>query len=267
MAEPPEKVPEPHPSDIKAAIGQFELTSSHEGHPAENAGSSSTTAGGGAVAHHDPASPTSLVPPSARSPTVDTTVTPMEHNLSKEALCGSRAAKDSNDVSMTTSALQRVLSPAGPSSPPPAAHQQQKKLEVIKGTKSTKNPKKPRLTPSPSLARSTSPNFYDDDDLMSTTSSIMAFRDRLREVRLEVIRHKGIIAVTAVTMFCFATYFLLVAVIMIVTYAVADRPEDRVAARMGFNPINIAVTLMAMGVGCSAISLSLAYSIEDINWG
>ncbi|XP_075721800.1 uncharacterized protein LOC142765111 [Rhipicephalus microplus] len=268
MAELPEQDHKPHPSDIKAAIGQFELTTSNAGHPAESAASSTGAAGVAAEAHHDlEASPASLVPPSARSPTVDTTVTPLEHNLSKEALCGSRAAKDSNDVSMTTSALQRMLSPAGPSTPPgDVQQQQQKKLEVvIMGTKSPKKLK--RQTSSPGLGVATSPNYYDDDDLMSTTSSITAFRERLRDVRLEVVRHKGLIATTVVAMFCFATYFLLVAVIMIAMYVTAERPEDRVAARMGLNPVNIAVTLMAMGVGCSALALSLAYAIEDISWG
>ncbi|XP_065291054.1 uncharacterized protein [Dermacentor albipictus] len=243
MAQPPEKDAKPHPSDIKAAIGEYEL---------------SATAAGGAAPHLSP--PTTLVPPSAKSPTNDMVATPVEHNLSKEALCGSRAAKDSNDASMTASALQRVLSPPGPASPPPAPPQ--KKLEVIilgsKPKKSTSSQNRPGVL---------SPSFFDeDDDLASTTSSVVAFRERLRAVRLEVIRHKGIIAVTSVTAFCFATYFILVAVLMIVMYAVADRPEDRVSARMGFNPINIAVTLMAMGVGCSALALALAFSIEDINW-
>ncbi|XP_075556343.1 uncharacterized protein LOC142588462 isoform X3 [Dermacentor variabilis] len=244
MAQSPEKDAKPHPSDIKAAIGEYELTTSQAAHAAATA--ESVTAAGGAAPHLSP--PTTLVPPSAKSPTIDTVATPLEHNLSKEALCGSRAAKDSNDASMTASALQRVLSPPGPASPPAAPPQ--KKLEVIiMGSKPKKS------TSSQNRLGLFSPSFFD-----------MAFRERLRAVRLEVIRHKGIIAATSVTAFCFATYFILVAVLMIIMYAVADRPEDRVSARMGFNPINIAVTLMAMGVGCSALALSLAFSIEDINW-
>lgn len=86
-------------------------------------------------------------------------------------------------------------------------------------------------------------------------------------LRLDLSRHKGIIASTVVTMFCFATFFLLVSVIMIVAHFASGKPENTVAARMGLDPINIAVTLMAMGVGCSTISMSLAYAIEDINWG
>ncbi|XP_075556342.1 uncharacterized protein LOC142588462 isoform X2 [Dermacentor variabilis] len=255
MAQSPEKDAKPHPSDIKAAIGEYELTTSQAAHAAATA--ESVTAAGGAAPHLSP--PTTLVPPSAKSPTIDTVATPLEHNLSKEALCGSRAAKDSNDASMTASALQRVLSPPGPASPPAAPPQ--KKLEIIMGSKPKKS------TSSQNRLGLFSPSFFDeDDDLASTTSSVMAFRERLRAVRLEVIRHKGIIAATSVTAFCFATYFILVAVLMIIMYAVADRPEDRVSARMGFNPINIAVTLMAMGVGCSALALSLAFSIEDINW-
>ncbi|XP_054927697.1 uncharacterized protein [Dermacentor andersoni] len=235
----------PHPSDIKAAIGEYELTTSQAAHAAATA--ESATAAGGAAPHLSP--PTTLVPPSSvKSPTNDMVATPLEHNLSKEALCGSRAAKDSNDASMTASALQRVLSPPGPASPPAAPPQ--KKLEVIimgsKPKKSTSLQNRPGVV---------SPSVFD-----------MAFRERLRAVRLEVIRHKGIIAAASVTAFCFATYFILVAVLMIIMYAVADRPEDRVSARMGFNPINIAVTLMAMGVGCSALALALAFSIEDINW-
>ncbi|XP_054927696.1 uncharacterized protein [Dermacentor andersoni] len=257
MAQSPEKDAKPHPSDIKAAIGEYELTTSQAAHAAATA--ESATAAGGAAPHLSP--PTTLVPPSSvKSPTNDMVATPLEHNLSKEALCGSRAAKDSNDASMTASALQRVLSPPGPASPPAAPPQ--KKLEVIimgsKPKKSTSLQNRPGVV-SPSV-------FDEDDDLVSTTSSVMAFRERLRAVRLEVIRHKGIIAAASVTAFCFATYFILVAVLMIIMYAVADRPEDRVSARMGFNPINIAVTLMAMGVGCSALALALAFSIEDINW-
>ncbi|XP_049526057.1 uncharacterized protein LOC119457460 isoform X2 [Dermacentor silvarum] len=253
MTEAPEKDTKPHPSDIKAVIGEYELTTSQAGHAAASA--ESATAAGGAAPQLAP--PTSLVPSSAKSPTIDMVATPLENNLSKEAQCGSRAAKDSNDASMTASALQRVLSPPGPASPPPAP---QKKLEIIMGTKPKKS------SSSPTHAGAMSPSFFDDDDMVSTTSSVTAFRERMRAVRLEVIRHKGIIATTAVTAFCFATYFILVAVLMMVMYAVAERPEDRVSARMGFNPINIAVTLMAMGVGCSALALALAFSIEDINW-
>lgn len=250
MAEPPAEDQKPHPSDMKAAIGKYELTNSVSAQALANAGS-------GAAAVHGQAAQSALSAQMAKSPTLatDTTATPVEMNLSKEALCGSRAAKDSNDASMRDSALQRVLSPAAPASPPPPPH---KKLEVI--VKGTKKPPSP-----PPALLVMSHDLFDDDDL-STVSSISVFKDRVRAIRLELVRHKGIIAATSVTAFSFATYFFIVSIIMIVMYAVADRPEDRVAARMGFNPINIAITLMAMGVGCSALAMSLAFSIEDINW-
>ncbi|XP_077524239.1 uncharacterized protein LOC144135446 isoform X2 [Amblyomma americanum] len=245
MDEQPAQDQKPHPSDMKAAIGKYELTNSLSAQELANAGP-------GAAAVHRQSSQSAM----SKSPTLatDTPATPLEMNLSKEALCGSRTAKDSNDASMRDSALQRVLSPPAPMSPPPPEH---KKLEIVKGTK------QPPPPPPPPVAMS--PDLFDDDNF-STVSSTTVFKERVRAIRLELLRHKGIIAATSLTAFCFATYFFLVAVIMIVLYAVADRPEDRVAARMGFNPINIAITLMAMGVGCSALAMSLAFSIEDINW-
>ncbi|XP_077561563.1 uncharacterized protein LOC144177855 [Haemaphysalis longicornis] len=140
-------------------------------------------------------------------------------------------------------------------------------LELTRLSQVVKSNKKlPEKQPS-GMAGHSSPKLFEDEDQLSSVSTCgTAFRDRLRTVRLEVIRHKGIIAVTAVSVFSFATYFFAVSVIMILVHATSSRPEDSVAVRMGFNPINIAITLMAMGVACSALSLALAMSIEDINW-
>ncbi|XP_064485497.1 uncharacterized protein LOC135397939 [Ornithodoros turicata] len=106
----------------------------------------------------------------------------------------------------------------------------------------------------------------EDDDDISIANLAVPYRDKVRRMKLDIARHKGIIACTAVASFAFATYFLLAAVSMLAIHCMHPTPENSVAVRMGFSPVNIAITLMAMGVGCATLSLSLAYSIEDINW-
>ncbi|XP_077561570.1 uncharacterized protein LOC144177864 [Haemaphysalis longicornis] len=64
--------------------------------------------------------------PSLKSP--DSMKTP-ELDYSKEAMCGSRAAKESNDVSAKDSTLLRVMSPAAMS--PASDHGSHKNLEVV----------------------------------------------------------------------------------------------------------------------------------------
>ncbi|XP_040358023.1 uncharacterized protein LOC121047102 [Ixodes scapularis] len=99
-----------------------------------------------------------------------------------------------------------------------------------------------------------------------TAAPQSTYKEKMKLVRLELVRHKGLIATTSVALFCFASYFLIVSVVMLFFHAKAAEPSDSLAVRMGFHPINIAVTLMAMGVGCATVSMALAFSIEDINW-
>lgn len=106
----------------------------------------------------------------------------------------------------------------------------------------------------------------DDGDDVSIASLSAPYRDKLRSIKLELNRHKGIIASTSVAAFAFATYFLVVATCMLLIHGCSSKADTSVAIKMGFNPINIAVTLMAMGVGCATLAMSLAYSIEDVNW-